>query len=273
MPTPPSDDMGMDDAGLPSDDMGTEEGGMDLPSDDMGMDDEEMPEDDEGDEEEGPMGLKSIQKLTGKLSQKIRSFDKDQGMDSQDIKYVLNSIISAIDLSNLDEEDKEDILDKLDSTEEGDYGMGDDVDMSSEDEFETSFGDEDMDLPSDEMDMGDESEPKPAEEKEGYHHMMDSVFGESKVEKVLSKYFKIDEKEKTILEEKRKRNFLKEKVRKLNVKEEIISMSDSLEQKVTALYVLNENKGAKFIGKTNKENLVFTVDGKQVKVTPRGKIV
>lgn len=273
MPTPPSDDMGMDDAGLPSDDMGTEEGEMDLPSDDMGMDDEEMPEDDEGDEEEGPMGLKSIQKLTGKLSQKIRSFDKDQGMDSQDIKYVLNSIISAIDLSNLDEEDKEDILDKLDSTEEGDYGMGDDVDMSSEDEFETSFGDEDMDLPSDEMDMGDESEPKPAEEKEGYHHMMDSVFGESKVEKVLSKYFKIDEKEKTILEEKRKRNFLKEKVRKLNVKEEIISMSESLEQKVTALYVLNENKGAKFIGKTNKENLVFTVDGKQVKVTPRGKIV
>lgn len=102
---------------------------------------------------------------------------------------------------------------------------------------------------------------------------MDSVFGESKVEKVLSKYFKIDEKEKTILEEKRKRNFLKEKVRKLNVKEEIISMSESLEQKVTALYVLNENKGAKFIGKTNKENLVFTVDGKQVKVTPRGKIV
>lgn len=277
METPPSDDMGMDDAGLPSDDMGmgddTEEGGMDLPSDDMGMDDEEMPDDEEGGEEEGPMGLKSIQKLTGKLSQKIRSFDKDQGLDSQDIKYVLNSIISAIDLSNLDEDDKEDILDKLDSTEEGDYGMGDDVDVSSEDEFEPSLGDEDMDLPSDEMDMGDESEPKPAEEKEGYHHMMDSVFGESKVEKVLSKYFKIDEKEKTILEEKRKRNFLKEKLRKLNVKEEIITMSESLEQKVTALYVLNENKGAKFIGKTNKENLVFTVDGRQIKVTPRGQII
>lgn len=274
MTTPSSDDMGAD----LTDDMGmgddTEEGGMDLPSDDMGMDGEEMSDDEEeGDEE--PMGLKSIQKLTGKLSQKIRAFDKEQGLDSQDIKYVLNSIISAIDLDSLDEDDKEDILDKLDSTDEGDYGMGDDLDMSSEDEFEPSLGDEDMDLPSDDMDldMGDESEPKPAEEKEGYHHMMDSIFGESKVEKVLSKYFKIDEKEKTILEEKRKRNFLKEKIKKLSVKEEIITMSESLEQKVSALYVLNEKKGAIFIGKTNKENLVFTVDGKQVKVTPRGRII
>ena len=256
----------------------TDMGGEDLPSDDMDMGgDEDLPaadgddEEEEGDEE--PMGLKSIQKLTGKLSQKIRAFDKEQGLDSQDIKYVLNSIISAIDLDSLDEDDKEDILDKLDSTEEGEYGMGgDDLDIDTEDEFDMDLGDEmgsDEEMPSDDMDM----EPTPAEEKEGYHHMMDSVFGESKVEKVLSKYFKIDEKEKTILEEKRKRNFLKEKLRKLNVKDEIITMSESLEQKVSALYVLKENKNAKFIGKTNKENLVFNIDGKQVKVTPRGRII
>ena len=267
MAMPPADDMGMGDD--------TEMGGEDLPSDDTGMDDEEdLPaadDEEEGDEE--PMGLKSIQKLTGKLSQKIRAFDKDQGLDSQDIKYVLNSIISAIDLSSLDEDDKEDILDKLDSTEEGEYGMeGDDLDVDAEDEFDADLGGDmgsDEEMPSDDMDM----EPTPAEEKEGYHHMMDSVFGESKVEKVLSKYFKIDEKEKTILEEKRKRNFLKEKLRKLNVKEEIISMSESIEQKVSALYVLKENKDAKFIGKTNKENLVFNIDGRQVKVTPRGRII
>lgn len=273
MTTPPADDMGVD---LPSDDMGmsddTEMGAEDLPSDDMGMDDEgDLPSTD--DEEEGPIGLKSIQKLTGKLSQKIRSFDKDQGLDSQDIKYVLNSIISAIDLSNLDEDDKEDILNKLDSTEEGEYGMeSDELDLDTEDEFDTDLGGDmgsDEEIPSDEMGM----EPTPAEEKEGYHQMMDSVFGESKVEKVLSKYFKIDEKEKSILEEKRKRNFLKEKLKKLNVKEEIISMSESLEQKVSALYVLKENKDAKFIGKTNKENLVFNIDGRQVKVTPRGRII
>jgi hypothetical protein len=270
MAIPPSDDMGMGDD--------TDMGGEDLPSDDMDMGgDEDLPaadgDDDEEEGDEEPMGLKSIQKLTGKLSQKIRAFDKEQGLDSQDIKYVLNSIISAIDLDSLDEDDKEDILDKLDSTEEGEYGMGgDDLDIDTEDEFDMDLGDEmgsDEEMPSDDMDM----EPTPAEEKEGYHHMMDSVFGESKVEKVLSKYFKIDEKEKTILEEKRKRNFLKEKLRKLNVKDEIITMSESLEQKVSALYVLKENKNAKFIGKTNKENLVFNIDGKQVKVTPRGRII
>jgi len=265
MGTEPTTDTGSEmDMDLTADlDMGTEEptsdmGSMDMGSMDMGKED--------------AVDFKTIQKITGKLSQKLRSFDKNQGLDSQDIKYVLNSIISAIDLDNLDEDDKEDILDKLDSFDEDSYDMGDeDLDVDPEDEFDAELGDmgSDEEMPSDEMDM----EPTPAEEKEGYHHMMDSVFGESKVEKVLSKYFKIDEKEKTILEEKRKRNFLKEKLKKLNVKEEIISMSESLEQKVSALYVLKENKDAKFIGKTNKENLVFNIDGKQVKVTPRGRII
>lgn len=268
----PSDDADMDMGGedLPSDDADMSMGGEDLPSDDMEGDDLPMPDDEEEEGDEGPVGLKSIQKLTGKLSQKIRSFDKDQGLDSQDIKYVLNSIISAVDLSNLDEDDKEDIMDKLDSSDEEGYGMDDEMDLDSEDEFDMGSDEEELDL---DTDMGDDSEPLPAEEKEGYNHMMDSVFTESKVEKVLSKYFKIDEKEKALLEEKKKRNFLKEKLQKLNVKEEIISMSESLEQKVSALYVLKENKGAKFIGKTNKENLVFNVDGKQVKVTPRGRII
>ena len=31
--------------------------------------------------------------------------------------------------------------------------------------------------------------------------------------------------------------------------------------------------GAKFIGKTNKENLVFVKEGKQFKVTPHGRIL
>ena len=30
---------------------------------------------------------------------------------------------------------------------------------------------------------------------------------------------------------------------------------------------------AKFIGKTNKENLVFVKNGKQIRVTPIGKII
>jgi hypothetical protein len=75
-------------------------------------------EDDE--EEGGSSNLKLIQKLTGKLSQKLRMFDKDKGLDSQDIKYVINSIVSAIDLNKLDDDDREDIVDKIEGFDE--YG-------------------------------------------------------------------------------------------------------------------------------------------------------
>jgi hypothetical protein len=50
-------------------------------------------------------------------------------------------------------------------------------------------------------------------------------------------------------------------------------MCESLEQKISANIVLKENKNVKFIGKTNKENLIFSMNGKQIKVTPRGRII
>ena len=52
--------------------------------------------------------MKPIQKLTGKLGQKLRDLEEELGSAS-DIKYVLNSIISLVDLDNLDEEDREDV--------------------------------------------------------------------------------------------------------------------------------------------------------------------
>jgi hypothetical protein len=39
----------------------------------------------------------------------------------------------------------------------------------------------------------------------------------------------------------------------------------------TSFKILKEN--AKFVGKTNKENLIFIKDGKQIKVTQRGSIL
>jgi hypothetical protein len=35
--------------------------------------------------------------------------------------------------------------------------------------------------------------------------------------------------------------------------------------------MLNEN--AKFIGRTNQENLIFVKNGKQYRVTPRGRVI
>ena len=258
--TPPMDDMGAD--APPMDDMGGE--GMEPPMDDMGE-----PED--GEEPAGPSGLKSIQKLTGRLSQKIRSFDKDKGMDSQDIKYVVNSILSAINLENLDEDDRDDIMSKFDEVDE--YDMGDEeIDMEGSEDL--GMGEPDMgdDMMGSEM-GGDMGAPPTPEKTEGYSHIMDSLFTESKVEKVLSGYFDIKPEEKPILEEKRKKDFLKEKLNRIEVKKEFVKLCESLSQLEAANEFYKEHKNAKFIGKTNKENLVFVVENRQYKVTPRGRII
>ena len=256
-PPPPAGDMGMPpagDMGMPP--MGDE--GM-PPAGDEGMGDMGIPPMGDEGEDGGNVGLKMIQKLTGRLSQKLRSFDKDKGMDSQDIKYVVNSIISAIDLSKLDEDDKEDILDKFESFD--DYGMGEegDLDITGEDDF--GMGDEGM------PPMGDEGMPPSGDE------IPSPTFTESRVERVLASYFNISNVEKPLLEEKRKRNFLNEKIKKIKGYKEIESLSESVEQERSSKKLMLENKDAKFIGKTNKENLIFSVNGKQVKVTPRGRVL
>ena len=250
---PPMPPMGGEEGMPPMPPMGGEEG---MPPADLGMPPMGGEEGDEG----GPVGLKTIQKLTGRLSQKIRSFDKDKGMDSQDIKYVVNSILSAIDLSKLDEDDKEDILDKFDSFE--DYGMGEegDLDLGGEDEF--GMG---SDLMSGEPEgLGGEELPAPSPEE---------TFAESRVEKVLTKYFKINENEKPILEEKRKRDFINEKIKRTKVSKEIENLSETSKQEMVAKKLFSENTNIKFVGKTNKENLVFSLKGKQIKVTPNGRIL
>jgi hypothetical protein len=245
--TPPAgEDMGMEPPAPEGEDMGMEPPAPE--GEDMGM---EEPSDDE-EQPSGPSGLKSIQKLTGRLSQKIRSFDKDKGMDSQDIKYVVNSILSAINLENLDEDDKDDIMAKFDEGDE--YDMGDeDLDMGTE---------EDLDMT--EPPMGEEPSNEPAPPSE-------PPVMESNVEKVLSKYFDIKPSEKPILEEKRKKDFLRKKLQLVETKKELRKLSETIDQFETGLAMLNEN--AKFIGRTNQENLIFVKNGKQYRVTPRGRVI
>ena len=121
----------------PTTDMGigepTDTGSEDMPpspemgGEDMGSEpsDENQPKEDDfdlGDDDEAPQpSFKSIQRLTGKLSQRLRQIEKDKSLESDDIKYVLNSILSALNLENLDEEDREDILSKFDEDED-EYG-------------------------------------------------------------------------------------------------------------------------------------------------------
>jgi len=255
-PAPEGGDEELDlDLDLETPEGGDEELDLDL---DMG---EDLPEDGE---EDGDVSFKVIQKLTGKLGQKIRTLDKSEGMDSEDIKYVLNSIISAVNLENLTEEDLEEILENFEE-EEIDYdNLEGDLDMEAGSE-------EDLGL---DLDLGDESA---ADEElgEGYgiEEVVEEVFAESKVDKVLSKYFVITEEEKKEADSKNVKKFITEKVQKVKVKSEIKEMSETFEQELTSEFLMKENKSTKFLGKTNKNNLVFEIDGKQLKVSTKGELL
>jgi ribosomal protein L35 len=207
--------------------------------------------------------FRTIQKLTGKLTQKIRTLDNQEGMTSEDVKYVINMVLSSLDLKSLSEEDKEDILAKF---EEDSEDLGGD-DMGGEDLTDDS---EVEDIQSD-MDVAVEGEM----EEEGYGNgaIIDSIFSESPVDKVISKYFEVSKKE--ILENKEKKAKKKlqivSEVRKQM--KSIIKLTESVEQELAAQKFLEENISAKIIGKTNKKNLVFENKGKEVKISPEGLLV
>jgi hypothetical protein len=215
--------------------------------------------------------FKTIQKLTGKLTQKIRTLDTDQGMTSEDIKYVINMVLSSFDLNELSEEDREDILSKFEDETE-DLG-GDDMsglDMTDDSEVEDIQADMDVPVEGYEMEEGGYEM-----EEEGYGNgaIIDSIFGESTVDKVISKYFEISKKE--ILESKEKHSQKKRSVISQSKKqmEEVIRLSETVEQELSAKKLLENNSNAKIVGITNKKNLVFEFKGKQIKISPEGLLV
>jgi len=102
--------------------------------------------------------MAEIQKFAGKLGQELR--DQKDKMESDDIKYVLNMIISAVDLDKLEDDDIEEIGKKFDRDIE------DDVELS--------------DVPSDDMsDVPADDETTPAEptadDDLGEMHAMDKL--------------------------------------------------------------------------------------------------
>lgn len=264
MPEPmpePAPDMG-DDMATP--DMGDMEMGDDMETPDMGGEEMDVEADVEVDDEEMPT-FKSIQKLTGKLGQKLRKFSDVEEMTSENIKYVINSVLSALDLTKLDENDMEDIMSKFEGEEEGDYDM--DIAMSASDEEPaTDMGELDLDVDA-------EVSPEVGEGMGYKNKVMDEIFSESKVDKILSKYFVITEEEKTKLEESKVNKFIREKINKADVSEKIRQLSETIEQELTSEFVLKENPDYKFVGRTNLKNLVFEHMGKQIKVSPRGEII
>ena len=256
----PSED-GMGDMGM---DMGMEDMDMGPEGDtEMGAEMDMESPDNEGDE---TVSFRTIQKLTGKLTQKIRTLDNQEGMTSEDIKYVINMVLSSLDLKSLSEEDKEDIMGKFDEESE-DLG-GDDMDgMDMTDDSEVEDIQSDMDVAIEgEMEEGGYYE----EEDYGNGSIIDSIFGESKVDKVISKYFELTKKE--ILENKQPQT--KKNVSQVSGQmKEVIKLSETIEQELAAQKFLQKNSTAKIVGLTNKKNLVFENKGKQVKISPEGLLV
>ena len=149
-PTP--EDMGGEEPMAPDEMSGEETGNSNKPSDYM----------------------TEVQKFAGKLGQELR--DQKEKMESDDIKYVLNMIISAVNLDSLDEEDIEEIAKKFERDEE---------DFSGEEE-----------IPAEEPEMEDEEIPSEDELSEmdamdALESFIDTPIENNEID--LSKYSDIDD--------------------------------------------------------------------------------
>jgi len=98
---------------------------------------------DMGDEEDGDETTKKIQKYTGKLGQLLR--DKTEP-DAELDKYVINSIISAIDWEEISDDDVEDIISKIEGEDEED-GEGVELDMDIDSEEVVDLDSEEVEDP------------------------------------------------------------------------------------------------------------------------------
>ena len=249
---------------VPSDDSGEEDMEMDM---DLGDEDIEMGlEDDMGDEEldmgdmegddEEPMGdyMKPIQKLTGKLGQKLREVQEELGSD--DIKYVINSIISAVELDNLTEEDKDEILERFEEDED-EYGM----------EPELDLGDEEMDMGiEDDMEVGDDEMGDEMElEMENIKKRKDTL--KETVESTIKSYFNLTDKEKTGTVDR----FIKGKLSESREMDIITKNLSSIEQELSVKKIMKESD-IKFSHVNKNDGIVLISEIGKVEVSKDGKV-
>jgi len=221
------------------------------------MGDEELDldvEDEMGGEEDMEGFMKSIQKLTGKLGQKLRDVEEEMG--SADIKYVLNSIISAVDLESLDDEDKDDVLDRFED-DETTYGdeEGMDVDMGDE---EVAM-DMDMEVEDDGMEVEDDG----MEDEEEF--AMESL--KKRVGNLLESY--ITQKQTKSVNPK---NYLQSRITNVIREKKIVENTNTVEQSLTVKKILNEDSELRMEGQTKRGEIVLTSKNKKVVVKKDGSI-
>lgn len=120
-----------------SDEVDVDMGG-DIADVDFGDETDTAGDEDTSGDVEGDEPTKKVQKLTGKISQMLRDMEE---VDPELEKYVINSIISAMHLDEMDEGDKEDIIAKIEGEEEEEGLEGEDLtgdETEASDETETT---------------------------------------------------------------------------------------------------------------------------------------
>ena len=180
---------------------------------------------------------------------------------------------------------------KFEEDETEEFGQEDDMDgedMTDDSEVEDIQAD--MDVAIEGVELGEDYEDsrysedydedydpnyKGEYEDESYGNgaIFDSIFGESKVDKVISKYFEMSKKEIREQKEKQVKIQLQKKAVVKNIMESVTKMTETIEQELAAEKFVKENINSKFIGITNKKNLVFETKSGQVKITPNGEIL
>ena len=291
-----------DPAAAPAPDPAAAPAPEEVPVPEEGMEPEEAP----ATEEE--VTFKIIQKLTGKLAQKIRTYTGQEEMSSNDTKYVINSILSALDLTTLEEEDVEDIISRLEGEEE---------ELDGEEE---GLEGEEMDTEGEGME-GEVTEPQPeAEMGEGYDNFgeaFNDYLGAAYTSKMSDNLMnEFDDEEYNEYENEYPRRGSREKIRKYNDEEtfedlftesrvdkiisnyfsvdkneklikeqkqkqtlkklnekEVYRLSESIKQERSSLRFMEQNPKAILVGSTVKKNLVFKEGIKEFRITPNGQVI
>ena len=269
---------------------------------------DEVPAPEEVPATEEEVTFKIIQKLTGKLAQKIRTYTGQEEMSSNDTKYVINSILSALDLTTLEEEDVEDIISRLEGEEE---------EIDGEEE---GLEGEEMDTEGEGME-GEVTEPE-AEMGEGYDNlgnayndyisaaytskMSDNLMNEFEDEEYdeyeddydypkhgsrekIRRYDDEETFEDLFTESKvdkiisnyfavdKNEKLLKEQKQQQNLKKinekEVYRLSESIKQERSSLRFMEKNPKAILVGATVKKNLVFKEGIKEFRITPNGEVI
>jgi len=246
---------------------------------------------DKGDEQ---VTFKTIQKLTGRLTQKIRTIENEKGLTSEEIKYVLNMVISSIDLNNLDGDDRDDIISKLDLGDEMDDElpemgdempeMGDEIPEMGDEMPEMpemggempdiegmgNMGDEMPEIPEMQPRMNNRRSSNMGGQNRGETYTPRKRFEESKVDSVLSKYFEVSPNEQKLNEIKRSKQQLKLNENLNNAKRFSVSRS----QLESVKKFLRENAAFNLVGRTNLDNVVLENKNKKtIRINKNGNIL